>query len=186
VTEREPGPTDDSPPTEQEVEALIDELKELQQTVDSPEERRVVRRTIRTLDRLAGGRMFGLDDIAQQTVGGFVLSAPFVVTGEVWDLAAEMNWIQWGITVLMVVSIGYGALYRVAQQHDADSEESIAGLPLRFVSLVLVSYLSVTILTFVFAAPTTFGATPGTTLKAVSISAIFAVVGAATADSLFG
>lgn len=186
VTEREPGSPDDAPPTEQEVEALIDELKELQQTVDSPEERRVVRRTIRTLDRLTGGRMFGLDDIAQQTVGGFVLSAPFVVTGEVWDLAREMDWIQWGITVLMVVSIGYGALYRIAQQHDANSEESIVGLPLRFVSLVFVSYLSVTILTFVFDAPVTFGATPAVTLKAVSISAIFAVVGAATADSLFG
>jgi uncharacterized membrane protein len=51
---------------------------------------------------------------------------------------------------------------------------------------VLVSYLSVTILTFVFAAPVTFGATPGTTVKAISISTIFAVVGAATADSLFG
>jgi uncharacterized membrane protein len=186
VTEREPGAADDTPPTEQEVEALIDELRELQQTVESPEERRVVRRTIRTLDRLTGGRMFGLDDIAQQTVGGFVLSAPFVVTGEVWDLAAEMNWIQWGVTVLMVVSIGYGALYRIAQQHDAGSEESVAGLPLRFLSLVFVSYLSVTILAFVFAAPATFDATPAITLKAISISAIFAVVGAATADSLFG
>jgi uncharacterized membrane protein len=177
---------DESAPTEQEVEALIDDLKELQGTVDSAEERRVVRRTIRTLDRLTGGRMFGLDDMAQQIVGGFVLSAPFVVTGEVWDLAAGMNWIQWAITVVMVVSIGYGALYRAAQQHDAGREESFAGLPVRFISLVLVSYLSVTILTFVFAAPATFGASHATTLKAVSIGAIFAVVGAATADSLFG
>jgi uncharacterized membrane protein len=186
VTDHEHLVTDEPPPSEQEVEALIDDLRDLQQTVDSPEERRVVRRTIRTLNRLSGGRIFGLDDMAQQIVGGFVLSAPFVVTGEVWDLATSMDWAQWGVTVLMVVCIGYGALYRAAEQHHADREESFAGLPLRFISLVVISYLSVTILTFVFDAPATFGATPAVTLKAISISAIFGVVGAATADSLFG
>jgi uncharacterized membrane protein len=178
--------TDEPVPTEEEVEELLDDLKRLQKTADSAEERRVLRRTINTVNRLAGGRIFGLDDVAQQIVGGFILSAPFVVTEEVWNLAAGMNWLQWAITVFMVVFIGYGALYRAAEQHVADREESIAGLPIRFVSLVLISYLSVTILTFVFSAPATFGATPETTVKAISIGAIFGVVGAATADTLFG
>ncbi|MFB6146279.1 MAG: DUF2391 family protein [Halobacteriaceae archaeon] len=138
------------------------------------------------MGRLTGRRVFGVDDVAQQIVGGFILSAPFVVTEEVWALAAAMTWLQWAVTVFMVVAIGYGTLYRADDERDAEREESVAGLPLRFVSLLLISYLSVATLAFVFSAPTTFGATPGTTLKAVSIGAVFSVVGAATADSLFG
>ncbi|WP_225336299.1 DUF2391 family protein [Halomicrobium urmianum] len=127
-----------------------------------------------------------MDDLVQQIVGGIVLSAPFVVTEEVWNLAASMNWIQWIITVFMVVMIGYGTLYRADDERAPEWEESIAGLPLRFVSLLLISYLSVAMLGFLFDAPTTFEATPLTTAKAISIGAIFSVVGAATADSLFG
>ncbi|MFB6107125.1 MAG: DUF2391 family protein [Halobacteriaceae archaeon] len=127
---------------------------------------------------------FGLDDVAQQVVGGVLLSAPFVVTEEVWSLAASMNWLQTAISVFMVVAIGYGTLYR-AEDRDADREEDVAGVPLRFVSLLVVSYASVVLLVLVFDAPDTFGATPLTTFKAVNIGAIFSVVGAATADSLF-
>jgi len=42
----------------------------------------------------------------------------------------------------------------------------------------------VAILAFVLSAPTTFDATDATTIRAISIGAIFSVVGAATADSL--
>jgi uncharacterized membrane protein len=64
-------------------------------------------------------------------------------------------------------------------------ERSIARIPLRFISLLIVSYTSVTILAFVFDAPDAFDATWFTTFKAICIGAIFSVVGAATADSLF-
>lgn len=172
-------------PDKSDLEDLLDELEELEESADSRGEQRVIRRTINLLNRLSIGRIFGLDDVAQQIVGGFILSAPFVVTEEVWSLAAAMTWIQWIITVFMVIAIGYGTLYRADDDRDADREESIGGLPLRFISLVLISYLSVAILAFVFNAPTTFGADPTTTVKAISIGAIFSVVGAATADSLF-
>jgi uncharacterized membrane protein len=107
------------PPDEQEVAGLLEDLEE---TADSTDERRTIRRTIDTIASLSGPRIFGLDDLAQQIVGGFVLSVPFVVTEEVWSLAATTT--------------------------------------------------------------VTFGATPQTTVKAVSIGAILGVVGAATADSL--
>jgi uncharacterized membrane protein len=171
---------------ETDVEELVDQLEDIENVVDTQEQRRVVRQTSRVLDRLSDRRVFGLDDLAQQVVGGVVLSAPFIVTEEVWDLAASMNWIQWLITVLIVFIIGYGALYRADTERDPDLEESIAGLPIRFVSLILISSLSATMLAFLFDAPTTFGATPWSTTKAISVGAIFSVVGAATADSLFG
>jgi uncharacterized membrane protein len=175
------GPVDDP----EEIEDIVDDLEELEERSASHEERRVLRRTIQTLDRISGGRIFGVDDLAQQIVGGFVLSAPFVVTEEVWTLAGGMSWFHGGVTVLMVLLVGYGTLYGADHDRDPDREASVAGVPLRYVSLLFVSYLSVTILAVVFDAPTTFGSSTETTLRAVSIGSIFAVIGAATADSLF-
>ena len=173
-------------PDSEEVEDLLEELEDLEETAETPQERRVIQQTIDLLDRLPGGRAFGADDLAQQVVGGFILSAPFVVTEEVWSLAAGMSALQWGVTVAMVVLIGYGTLYGADEERDPDLENSVVGLPLRFLSLMAVSYLSVVTLALVFNAPATFGAGAGTTARAVSIGAIFSVVGAATADSVFG
>ncbi len=185
MTEKRPGLSSESNICEDEFEELIDDLEELEESAESTEERWILQRTVQQFNRLAERRIFGFDDVAQQIVGGFILSAPFVVTEEVWHLAAAMSWVQLAITVFMVVTIGYGTLYRATEDRDADREESIAGLPIRFISLIVISYLSVAILAFVFSAPATFGAGPVTTIKAISIGAIFSVVGAATADTIF-
>jgi uncharacterized membrane protein len=149
-------------------------------------------------------RRFALADTAQQVVGGFLLAGPFVVTEEVWVLARSMSVFQGLLTFLIVLAIGYGTLYK-ADNRDPDREVDIAGVPLRFVSLVLVSYFSVFILAIAFDAPGTFladiaqadenaldifgvrmsAAVLGVTLKATSVGAVFSVIGAATADSLF-
>jgi uncharacterized membrane protein len=138
-------------------------------------------------------RRFALADTAQQIVGGFLLAGPFVVTEEVWNLASNMSAYQTALTVAIVLAVGYGALYK-ADDRDPDREADFGGVPLRFVSLILVSYLSVLLLAVAFDAPRTFvGESTGgrlaplvvTTLKATSVGAIFSVIGAATADSLF-
>ncbi|WP_435319947.1 DUF2391 family protein [Haloarchaeobius sp. TZWSO28] len=148
-------------------------------------------------------KRFKLADSAQQVVGGFLLAGPFVVTEEVWVLAANMSTIHGLITVAIVFAIGYGALYKADDGRNPDREVEVGGIPLRFVSLMLVSFGSVAILALAFTAPDTFlvgdgdgilttaaDATPTdteiavTTLKAISVGAIFSVVGAATADSL--
>lgn len=130
-------------------------------------------------------RRFKPADIAQQMVGAFLLAGPFVVTEEVWTLAAAMNGIQAAIVVFMVFAIGWGALYRADADREAERESDVAGIPTRFISLMLVSYGSVAVLAFAFAAPEAFEATTFQTMKAISIGSIFAVVGAATADSVF-
>jgi len=148
-------------------------------------------------------RRYRLADTAQQIVGGFLLAGPFVVTEEVWVLAANMSWFQTLVTVTIVFGIGYGALYK-ADDRDPETETEVGGIPVRFLSLVLVSYCSVLVLAVAFGAPTTFlgpdavgGVTVGVgdlqvavrtvevTVKAVSVGTVFSVVGAATADSLF-
>jgi len=137
-------------------------------------------------------RRFKVADIAQQVVGGFLLAGPFVVTEEVWVLATEMSVWQGVGSALIVFLIGYGALYK-ADDRDPDRESEVGGVPVRFLSLMVVSFGSVLLLALVFNAPATFFTGlevpqeewPYNTAKAVSIGAIFSVVGAATADSVF-
>ena len=139
-------------------------------------------------------RRFRLADSAQQFVGGFLLAGPFVVTEEVWMLAGGMSHLQTILNVLLVSLIGYGALYRADTKRDVDDEQQVAGVPIRFISLMLVSFGSVVILALLFNAPATFVGVPPAvsvptvvlvTFRAVSVGAVFSVVGAATADSVF-
>ena len=136
---------------------------------------------------------FRLADSAQQAVGGFLLAGPFVVTGEVWVLAAGMSWLQGTLTAAVVGLIGYAALYRADTDRDPEDERDVIGVPIRFLSLMIVAFGSVTVLALLFDAPATFLIEEGvmgvdlwvTTFKAVSLGAVFSVVGAATADSVY-
>ena len=134
---------------------------------------------------------FQVADIAQQVVGGFLLAGPFIVTEEVWTLATNMETINAVLTVAVVLAIGYGALYKADDERNPDHERAVAGVPVRFVSLMAVSFGSVVILAVMFDAPETFLESMApmerfvTTLQAVSVGALFSVVGAATADSVF-
>ena len=146
---------------------------------------------------MARAPRFKIADTAQQIVGGFLLAGPFVVTEEVWVLAANMTWLHVLAVVAIVFGIGYGALYEADDDRDPDAEAEVGGVPLRFVSLMVVSYGSVAILALAFTAPRTFLVESQilvdptgrelvfTTLKAIAVGAIFSVVGAATADSVF-
>lgn len=144
------------------------------------------------LKSVRGTRLFRPADSAQQMVGGFLLAGPFVVTEEVWTLAESMNPFQAVATVGVVFAIGYAALYTADTNRDPDREQDIAGIPLRFISLMTVSFGAVAILALLFDAPATFLGTEKshaelafTTFKAISVGSVFSVVGAATADSVF-
>jgi uncharacterized membrane protein len=134
---------------------------------------------------------FRLADVAQQVVGGFLLAGPFVVTEEVWVLADDMGAANAVLTALVVAGIGYGALYQADTGRDAEDETGVAGVPVRFVTLMSVAFGSVTVLALLFDAPDTFVeesstvASAAVTFKAVTVGAVFSVVGAATADSVF-
>jgi uncharacterized membrane protein len=141
--------------------------------------------------RIRRKKNFRLADFAQQVVGGFLLAGPFVVTEEVWTLADEMSLLSAVATVLVVAGIGYGALYKADTSRDAEDERDIAGIPVRFLILMTVAFGSVTVLAVLFGAPDAFLGDLGpsqkasVTFRAVSVGAVFSVVGAATADSVF-
>jgi uncharacterized membrane protein len=134
---------------------------------------------------------FRVRDLAQQAVGGFLLSGAFVVTEEVWVLARHLPVLNSVFVVGVVMLIGYVALYRADTTHDAAQEADVRGVPLRFLSLMGVSFGSVALLALAFNAPTTFLSDVSfvqktvITARAIAIGAIFSVIGAATADSVF-
>lgn len=127
---------------------------------------------------------FYFSDVAQQVVGGFLLSGPFVVTEEVWRLVENMTVFHSLLIVTITVIIGYGASYEADVDRDLEKETDVAGMPVRLISLILVSYLSVTSLTLLLNAPVTFEATTIVTLKVISIASIFSLIGAAMVDSV--
>ena len=124
-------------------------------------------------------------------MGGFLLAGPFVVTEEVWVLARNMGPFHVAVTTAIVFLVGYGALYKADAGRDPDREAEVAGVPVRFVSLMLVSFGSVVLLALALSAPATFlgdlDPVPRavTTAKAASVGAIFSVIGAATADTIY-
>ncbi len=137
-------------------------------------------------------RKFRVADSAQQIVGGFLLAGPFVVTEEVWLLAANMSLLQAIATIGIVCGIGYATLYKADTKRDPTAEQRIGNIPIRFLSLLTVAFGSVTILALLFDAPDTFLESVDSnlemaliTFKAISVGSVFSVVGAATADSVF-
>ena len=136
-------------------------------------------------------RKHELADTAQQIVGGFLLSGPFVVTQEVWMLARNMTAFHSLFLVSAVMAIGYGGLYGADNDRDPRREAAVLGVPIRFISVMIVAFGSVAMLAFSITAPDLFLSeypTPDRhfiTFRAMSVAAVFSVVGAVTTDSLF-
>lgn len=132
-----------------------------------------------------------LADTAQQIVGGVLLSGPFVVTEEVWALARNMTVFHSAFLVCVVVAIGYGGLYSADDDRNPDHEAAVAGIPVRFISVLIVAFGSVATLAFAVTAPDQFlgdlsrADRMAVTVRAISVAAVFSVVGAVTTDSLF-
>ncbi len=136
-------------------------------------------------------RKHKLADTAQQIVGGFLLAGPFVVTQEVWLLARNMTMGHSMVLVGAVMAIGYGGLYGADNDRDPRREAAVAGVPVRFISVLLVAFGSVGGLAFAITAPDLFlsdlqrTTQLAVTFRALSVAAVFSVVGAVTTDSLF-
>ncbi|MBX0323486.1 DUF2391 domain-containing protein [Halomicroarcula sp. F13] len=132
-----------------------------------------------------------LADTAQQIVGGFLLSGPFVVTQEVWALARNMTVYNSLFLVAVVIAIGYGGLYGADTSRDPTREAAVVGVPIRFISVMVVAFGSVGTLAFAITAPDLFlpDLSPikrlVVTSRVLSVGAVFSVVGAVTTDSLF-
>jgi len=142
-------------------------------------------------ERMKERQKHKLADTAQQIVGGFLLAGPFVVTQEVWMLARNMTVYHSLFLICAIMAIGYGGLYGADNDRDPSREAVFVGVPVRFISVMLVAFGSVATLAFAITAPDLFlSDLPRTdrlyvTFRAMSVAAVFSVVGAVTTDSLF-
>jgi len=130
------------------VKPIADDQKRRRFTADAPSIR---------YETTAGPPSPKLSDRGLRAAGGrgFLLAGPFVVTEEVWVLAAGMNVGGQGAAARRArAALGYAALYRADTDRDPDVEKEIAGIPPPvFVSDDDRAFGSVTLLALLFDAP---------------------------------
>jgi len=127
---------------------------------------------------------FGADDFLQQVVGSVILISPFIFTEEVWRIADNMNFYKTSIALLTTFLIGHGVLYTAKKDRNWDSERKALGVTLRYISLMTVAFGTIFTMIYISSANIAFDAGLLQTLKVVSITSIFSVIGAAITDSL--
>jgi len=128
---------------------------------------------------------FGLDDLAQQVVGAFILSAPFSVTEEVWNLANNLSFFRVVILIFFTVFVStliiyYTKFQRVAKE---DIGKPYVHIPKRLVSLFIVSYSCAFFVLWLFGV-IGYITDPYWIFKLVVFVSFFSSLGAATADIL--
>jgi uncharacterized membrane protein len=127
---------------------------------------------------------FGADDLVQQVVGSVILISPFIFTEEVWRIAETMDAYRTGIALLATFLTGHGVLYTAKKDRDWDSERKFLGVTFRYLSLMTVAFGTVFTIIYISGSTQTFNAGTIQTLKVISITSIFSVIGAAITDSL--
>jgi uncharacterized membrane protein len=126
---------------------------------------------------LSVSERFTTHDVAQQIVGAVILSMPFLVTQEVWDLARALDGFRISLILFLTVFVNVSVL-KFAKK------EEVHGIWRRILSVIIVSY------TFSFFVMYTVGiignviTEPLWAAKLVVLVSLFSSVGAATADIL--
>jgi len=92
-------------------------------------------------------------------------------------LARNMTAFHNLVLVCVVAMIGYGGLYGADSDRDPGREAAFLGIPVRFVSVMIVAFGAVMTLAYPERLVVTF--------RAVSVGSAFSTVGAVTTDSLF-
>jgi len=122
---------------------------------------------------------FAFKDIAQQIVGATILSAPFAVTEEVWNLARNLDSIN--IMALIFLTILFDILlFNYTKFQKIENKRLM--LPLRIISLIIVTYVTSALVLTVFGVIGGQIQDPAWAMKLIVMVGLFANIGASTAD----
>ena len=126
---------------------------------------------------------FAFDDIAQQIVGAIIISSPLAVTAEVWMLANQLDIARivliFGRTLFFDILLIYFTKYQ-----SVEKENIFKFIPLRLISLLIVSYLAAGLILFLFGV---IGGQVNSVVwaaKLILFVGLFANIGAGAADML--
>ena len=123
---------------------------------------------------------FAFKDIAQQIVGATILSAPFAVTEEVWNLARELNLTN--IIFIISLTILFDILLFHYTKYQKFEEKKFLEFPKRIISLIVVTYLTSAIVLSVFGVIGGQIQDPSWAMRLIVMVGLFANIGAGTAD----
>ncbi|MES3517579.1 MAG: DUF2391 family protein [Natronomonas sp.] len=134
------------------IDAVLDDLEELERLVDGTDERRKVRETMRTarnVDQGVIGRFrsgFGLRDAGEATIGGFVLGMPLIVEEGTLEIGAYIA----ARPPFLIVTAAIGFLFVLgilrAARFQAVEEYHVLGVPVRLFGILTVASLLATVL----------------------------------------
>ena len=122
---------------------------------------------------------FAFKDIAQQVVGATILSAPFAVTEEVWNLARNLDLMH--IIFLIFITILFDVLLFNYTKYQNLGDKKLM-LPLRITSLIFVTYVTSGIVLTVFGVIGGQIQDTSWAMKLIVMVGLFANIGAGTAD----
>jgi len=163
------------------IDEIQEDIDEIQEDVEE------IKKSQKSLLQRVSARLvpeeFAWDDLAQQIVGAIVLSTPLAVTQEVWMLSQHLDILRIatiiGITLLFNILLIYYTKYQIVKE-----QKVLSFIPLRLLSLMLVSYISAATLLWVFGViGNEVTATVGI-VKLIIFVGMFANIGAGTADLL--
>lgn len=146
--------TTDSEERSPDIDQLIEELEELHQTVDQPEEREQVEETLELAERIPGGQAieqriskYTTRDLAETFVGGIIFSLPLLVEDGVFEIAEHfVNFRVGGIPIFFIANILFVVMVTVGLLYWADIREvkisrPIFGIiPRRLTGVLIVSF----------------------------------------------
>ena len=127
---------------------------------------------------------YGWDDVAQQIVGAFILSAPISVTQEVWQLAQHLDSLRLSIIILMTVAVTTLILYYTRFQKLAMEEVGDTPIPKRLLSLFIISYGVTASVLWMLGIIGVEIVDPYWSVKLIVLVGFFSSIGAAAADIL--
>lgn len=142
--EREP-----SPESEPDIDDLLNELEELEETVDDPEEREQVRETMRVARRVSapstfGRVIYGFDrrDASEALVGSVVFGIPMLVEGGTIEIGEFIANHPSSLVATLVGTVGLviGLLYVAEIQRVKIHEPLFGFIPRRLVGVIGVSF----------------------------------------------
>lgn len=134
------------------IDAIRDQLENLEATVDHPQERREVRRTIGLVDRLGPQTVreqiqkLTRRDIAETFVGSILISLPLLVEDGVFDIADHFveTPVFLGINAVFVVAITGGLLYYADFRNVRVHRPIFGVIPRRLLVVLVLSFLTAT------------------------------------------
>ncbi|MBI4044452.1 MAG: DUF2391 family protein [Candidatus Diapherotrites archaeon] len=125
---------------------------------------------------------FSFSDIAQQMVGAIILSTPFSVTSEVWELAHNLDIYRVGLIIFLTVFFDILLIYFTKFQNIDLS--NLASVFARIVSLIIISYTAAALILYIFGVIGNQVTDFWWALRLVILVGLFANIGAGTADIL--